>query len=138
MKRFHRFEVSGIVVSVGLTVTQDVHMELGVATQTVTVEAGTILVNTAESQVSELVDRRVWQNIPLEVRNQNTFINLSAGVVPNDVGRDGGAAVNGARPGMGNSWSKASTTTTRARAAVDPRAAAPSLRSRRKPFRNIA
>lgn len=100
---FHHFEVSGIVVSVGLTVTQDVHMELGVATQTVTVEAGTVLVNTAESQVSELVDSRVWKNMPLEVRNQNTFINLSAGVVPNDVGgTTRGAAVNGARPGMGN------------------------------------
>src|ERR1700682_5366939 len=100
---FRTAKISGIVVSVGITNTVDVHLELGVQAETVTVGAGAELVNTSESQISEVIDRTVWQNLPLEIRNQNTFINLLAGVVPNDVtGTTRGAAVNGARPGMGN------------------------------------
>src|SRR5215467_3184900 len=107
---FRIARVADIVVSVGTTVTVDVRLEVGEQAQTVTVEAGAELVNPSESQVSELVDRHVWETLPLEVRNQNTFINLVAGVVPGNAGDRGtdftgttrGAAVNGARPGMGN------------------------------------
>ncbi len=57
----------------------------------------------SESAVSTLVDRNVWQNMPLEVRNQNTFINLVAGAVPDAMaGSTRGAAVNGTRGGSGN------------------------------------
>ena len=100
---FRKAQVGNIVVSVGTTITMDVHLEVGGVSETVTVEASAELVKTSESQISELIDRTVWQNLPLEVRNQNTFINLVAGVAPNDVtGTTRGAAVNGARPGMGN------------------------------------
>lgn len=107
---FRIARVADIVVSVGATITVDVRLEVGEQAQTVTVEAGAELVNPSESQISELVDRRVWETLPLEVRNQNTFINLVAGVVPGNAGDRGtdftgttrGAAVNGARPGMGN------------------------------------
>ena len=105
---FRKSQVSGIVISVGTIATVDVHLELGGATESITVEAGAELVTPSESQISELIDRTVWQNLPLEVRNQNTFINLVAGVAPdgfNNVeltGTTRGAAVNGARPGMGN------------------------------------
>lgn len=100
---FRGAKVDGVVISVGSTVTVDVKLEVGVITESVTVEAGAELVNPSESQVSQLIDRTVWQNLPLEIRNQNTFINLVAGVAPNDVtGTTRGAAVNGARPGSGN------------------------------------
>jgi Carboxypeptidase regulatory-like domain/TonB dependent receptor len=100
---FRKSQVTGIVVSVGTTTTVDVHLELGVATEAITVEAGAELVNPSESQISQVIDRTVWQNLPLEIRNQNSFINLVAGVAPNDVtGTTRGAAVNGARPGSGN------------------------------------
>jgi len=100
---FRKSQITGIVISVGSTTTVDVHLELGVATEAITVEAGAELITPSESQISELIDRRVWQNLPLEIRNQNTFINLVAGVVPNDFsGTTRGAAVNGARPGSGN------------------------------------
>jgi hypothetical protein len=100
---FRPAKISGIVVSVGTTVTLDVHMEVGTQSEAVVVEAGAEMVSPSESQISELVDRTVWQNLPLEIRNQNSFINLVAGVAPNDVtGTTRGAAVNGARPGMGN------------------------------------
>lgn len=100
---FRTNEVGKIVLSVGQTVRQDVKLVLGEATSTVTVEAGTQMVQTTESQLSGLVDRRVWESMPLETRNQNTFINLLPGVTP-DVfgGTTRGAAVNGLRPGTGN------------------------------------
>jgi len=100
---FRKAQVGNIAVSVGTTVTVDVHLEVGGVAETVIVEAGAELVTPSESQISELIDRTVWQNLPLEIRNQNSFINLVAGVAPNDVtGTTRGAAVNGARPGMGN------------------------------------
>ncbi len=100
---FKTYEVGNIVVSVARVTTTDVHLEVGAAAATVTVEAGAELVQTRESQLSELVDRRVWESIPLETRNQNTFINLLSGVVPDDFGgTTRGAAVNGMRPGTGN------------------------------------
>ena len=105
---FRKSQVSGIAISVGTVATVDVHLELGTATESITVEAGSELVTPSESQISELIDRTVWQNLPLEIRNQNTFINLVAGVAPDSfngvalTGTTRGAAVNGARPGMGN------------------------------------
>jgi Carboxypeptidase regulatory-like domain/TonB dependent receptor len=107
---FRKAKASDIVISVGTTATVDVRLEVGAITESVTVEAGAELVTPSESQISQLIDRTVWQNLPLEIRNQNTFINLVAGVSPVITGPSGtdlngttrGAAVNGARPGSGN------------------------------------
>ncbi len=74
-----------------------------------TVEAGTQAVQTTESSLSSLIDSRVWQSMPLETRDQNSFITLIAGAVQGNValntangGTDRGAAVNGSRSGTGN------------------------------------
>lgn len=100
---FKAATVTDIVVSVGTTVTRDLKLEVGSTTESVNVEAGVQLIQTTDSQVSDLVDQRVWQSMPLETRNQNEFINLVAGVVPDKVaGNTRGAAVNGARGGAGN------------------------------------
>lgn len=100
---FKTAEVAGIVVSTGTVVTQDVHLEIGSATQTALVEAGAEHIDTTDSSVSTLVDRRLWQSLPLETRTQNTFINILPGVVPDQfAGTTRGAAVNGTRPGMSN------------------------------------
>jgi hypothetical protein len=103
MSGFRTAEIANIVISVGSVATQDVHLELGTAIQTVEVTAGAQLLQTSESAISTLVDRTAWQNLPLEVRNQNTFINLVPGVVPDaQAGGQRGAAVNGARSGAGD------------------------------------
>lgn len=100
---FKTVTISDIVVSVGLTITQDLKLELGKATETIVVEAGSTLTETSESQLSSLVDMRLWQSLPLEIRDQNTFINILPGVVPSDFTASGrGAAVNGMRAGTGN------------------------------------
>jgi hypothetical protein len=104
LKGFKSKKIEGIVVSVGITASADLKLEVGAATEQVTVEASAETVQTTESSVSELVDRNIWQKMPLEVRNQNSFINLVAGAVPSldDNGNNRGASVNGAREGAGS------------------------------------
>ncbi len=99
---FKAVRIEDISVSVGATTARDIRLDIGSPTETVTVaskDAG--LVQVADSAVSTLVDSNIWQNMPLEVRSQNSFINLVAGAVPN-TGTWRGAAVNGARSGAGN------------------------------------
>src|SRR5574339_251984 len=51
-----------------------VTMEIGAVTEVVNVEATAPLVQTTQASVSNLVDNLVWAQMPLEDRNQNTFI----------------------------------------------------------------
>jgi len=100
---FKAAKVEGIVLSVGTTVTRDIKLEVGAPADIVTVTSGAEVVQSTESSVSTLVDRNIWQSMPLEVRNQNAFIELVAGAVPDaQAGSTRGAAVNGARGGAGN------------------------------------
>jgi len=100
---FKAVKIAGIVISVGTTVTQDIKLELGSAGETVTVEAGAELVQTSDASVSGLVDRRIWESMPLEVRNQNSFIELVAGSIQSEqTGNTRGSSVNGARGGASN------------------------------------
>jgi Carboxypeptidase regulatory-like domain len=104
-KGFKGYKISNIIVSVGTVTNHDVKLEVGTTSEEVTVEAGAQLVQTTESSLSGLVDRHVWQDMPLETRSQNEFIELLAGAEPSSVanlGTDRGAAVNGARSGTGN------------------------------------
>jgi len=102
-KGFRAVSVKGVAISVGTTANRDIALQVGPTTETVTVEAGAQMVQTTESSVSQLVDQRVWQQMPMETRNQNRFIELVAGAVPDAMaGSTRGAAVNGARGGAGN------------------------------------
>jgi Carboxypeptidase regulatory-like domain/TonB dependent receptor len=104
LKGFKSTKVQNVIVSVGTITSRDVRLEIGAATEQVTVEAGAQIVETEDSALSTLIDRRVWENMPLEARNSNDFINLVAGAVPEQQagGTFRGAAVNGVRTGGGN------------------------------------
>ena len=104
-KGFKTVKVQNIVATVGQITTRDVKLEIGTATEEVPVEAGAQLVQTQDSALSQDIDRRVWQDMPLEDRSQNEFIGLVAGAEPAAnamLGTDRGAAVNGTRSGTGN------------------------------------
>ena len=105
-KGFKSVKVQNIVVSVGTTTTRDVKLEVGAATEQVTVEGGGAqLVQTEESSLSQNVDRNVWTNMPLEARSSNDFVGLLAGAEPAaqaGLTTDRGPAVNGTRSGSGN------------------------------------
>ena len=104
-KGFKSVKVQNIIATVGTIVTRDVKLEIGAATEQVTVEAGAQLVQTEDSSLSQNVDRQVWTNMPLETRSQNEFMGLVAGAEPAqeaNLGTDRGPAVNGTRSGSGN------------------------------------
>src|SRR5258708_20691570 len=103
-KGFKSTKVQNIIVSVGTITSRDVKVEIGAATEQVTVEAGQQIVQTEDSALSTLIDRRVWENMPLEARNANDFINLVAGAVPEQQagGTVPGAADHSAPTGAGH------------------------------------
>jgi hypothetical protein len=104
-KGFKSVKVQNVIASVGVVTTRDVKLEIGAATEQVTVEAGAQLVQTEDSSLSQNVDRNVWTNMPLETRSQNEFIGLLPGAEPAaqaGLTTDRGAAVNGTRSGSGN------------------------------------
>jgi hypothetical protein len=104
-KGFKSVKVQNVVISVGVVTTRDLKLEVGAATEQITVEAGAQMVQTEDSSLSQDVDRRVWQDMPLEDRSQNAFIGLLPGAEPAAnamLGTDRGAAVNGTRSGSGN------------------------------------
>jgi hypothetical protein len=104
-KGFKSVKVSHIVVTVGATATQDVKLEVGQGSEQITVEGGgQQLIQTEDASLSQLIDRRVWEQMPLEARNPNDFINMVAGAVPEETAGHTfrGAAVNGTRTGTGN------------------------------------
>jgi hypothetical protein len=103
-KGFKSVKVQNVVISVGTITSRDVKVEVGASSEQVTVEAGQQLVQSEDSSISQLIDRRVWENMPLEARNSNDFVNLIAGAVPEGIagGTFRGAAVNGVRTGGGN------------------------------------
>ncbi len=102
---FKSYRIENIIISVGAVTTHDAMLTVGGARESITVEAGVQQVHTTESALSGLIDRHVWQNMPLETRSQNEFIALLPGAEPAviaQLGEDRGAAVNGARSGSGN------------------------------------
>jgi hypothetical protein len=101
---FKSAKVENVVLTVGQTVTQDLKLEVGAPTESVTVVAGgEQLTQPTESSVSTLLSQTVWKNYPLENRDTNEFMDLMPGAVPNAFnGSTRGAAVNGTRGGMGN------------------------------------
>jgi hypothetical protein len=104
-KGFKTEKVQNIVASVGVTTTRDLKLEVGAATEQVTVEAGSQLVQTEDASLSQNVDSNVWQNMPLEDRSSNGFLGLLPGSEPAAnamLGTDRGPAINGTRSGSGN------------------------------------
>jgi Carboxypeptidase regulatory-like domain/TonB dependent receptor len=103
---FETAKVTGVATSVGTVITQNVTLQPGSNSQTITVTAAAVeQVQTDTSSVSQLVDSTIWKDSPLEARSQNDFVYLTAGAaLSGDVagGTGRGAAVNGSRSGTGN------------------------------------
>ena len=99
---FKTFQATGLRVTVGEILTQNVKLPVGTSLTTVTVNAGVEPeIQTSTSSVSQLIDQNVWQNAPLEERTSNQFVYLTAGAAQ-DNGTGRGAAVDGARTGTGD------------------------------------
>jgi hypothetical protein len=74
-------------------------LQVGSITETVTVEAGGLVINTTDATVSTVVDRQFAENLPLNGRSFQTLIALTPGVVltPANTLEAGQFSVNGQR-----------------------------------------
>jgi Carboxypeptidase regulatory-like domain len=100
---FKNYELANIIVSVGTVTSHDIQLLLGTPSETVNVEAGAQIIQTEDSSISQLINSRSWESMPMQTRSQNELINMVAGAEPeafNNTGR--GASVNGTRSGTGN------------------------------------
>ncbi|MEO8025674.1 MAG: TonB-dependent receptor [Bryobacteraceae bacterium] len=96
---FKEFIVTDVVLHVGDTVSQNFKMELGAATESVSVAATAVLLNTEDGTVGTVIERKVIESMPLNGRSFQGLITLSPGVatVAPSSGSSGQFVVNGQR-----------------------------------------
>jgi hypothetical protein len=96
---FKTIVVTGILLHVQDTVELNFEMALGAVSESVTVTAGEVNVNTTDASVGTLIDRQLVQNIPLNGRSFQTLILLAPGVAltPANYSSQGQFSVNGQR-----------------------------------------
>src|ERR1700722_5225807 len=80
-------------------------LQIGSVSETVTVQAGGLVINTTDATVSTVVDRNFAENLPLNGRSFQTLVQLTPGVVltPSNSFDSGQFSVNGQRP-TSNYW----------------------------------
>src|SRR5208282_643141 len=97
---FKLARLTGITVNVQDNLEQKFKLALGAASETITVEAGAVNVNTTDGTVSTLIDNRFVENMPLNGRSFSSLLDLTPGVVltPSNFQEQGQFSVNGQRP----------------------------------------
>ena len=85
---FKTVKFTDITVNVGSTVTLDVRLEVGGATETVTVNEDAAAIETTRSQTSTVVNERLVRDLPINGRNYLDFTTLTPGVVRDPRGGD--------------------------------------------------
>jgi Carboxypeptidase regulatory-like domain/TonB-dependent Receptor Plug Domain len=95
---------SDVVLNVQSAVALNFSLPIGATSESVTVEAGSSLLNTTDASVSTVVDRKFVQNMPLNGRSFQDLISMTPGVVTQSpqttsqtVGFNGDFSVNGQR-----------------------------------------
>src|SRR5579859_999671 len=102
---FRQIEVTGLILNVQDNTEKNFRLEVGSASESVTVSSSSPLLNTTDASVSTVVDRNFADKLPLNGRSFQTLIYLSPGVIPVAVqGEDSGQfSVNGQRAAS-NYW----------------------------------
>src|SRR5215470_7194758 len=78
---FKTVRLTGITINVQDNLEQNFKLDLGPTTETITVMANAVNVNTTDGTVSTVVDRQFAENLPLNGRTFQTLIMLTPGVV---------------------------------------------------------
>ena len=96
---------SGVELHVQDVASINFELQVGSVNETVTVEAGALVINTTDASVSTVVDRQFAENLPMNGRSFQTLVQLTPGVVlSTGNGYDQGQFnVNGQR-GYSNYW----------------------------------
>jgi hypothetical protein len=102
---FKEIVKTGLVLHVQDIAAENFSLQIGSVTESVTVTANTLNINTTDATVSTVVDRQFAENLPLNGRSFQTLIELAPGVVvvPSGVGEAGQFSVNGQRSSS-NYW----------------------------------
>jgi carboxypeptidase family protein len=80
---FKHFVQTGITVRVGDTIEAPIKLELGAASESVTVSAEAALLQTATSSTGAVIETKLISDLPLNERQPFTLAVLAPGVVPN-------------------------------------------------------
>lgn len=99
MSGFRTYRETGIVLEVGQVLRNDIRMQVGSVTESVTVTAEVALLNTESGTVKgDVIVHQEIQDLPLEGRDFTDLAFLVAGVLPKAQGGQGSALnINGAR-----------------------------------------
>ena len=97
---FKLVRLRGITVNVQDNLEQNFKLDVGSASETITVEANAVNTNTNDGTVSTLIDNRFVENMPLNGRSFGGLIELTPGVVlvPTNFFEQGQFSINGQRP----------------------------------------
>jgi hypothetical protein len=85
----------GIILNVQSALALNFTLPIGAASETVTVDSGTSLINTTDGAVSTVIDRKFVENIPLNGRSFQDLISMTPGVVTQSPQSGGSATVSG-------------------------------------------
>lgn len=96
---FKSLHLTAITINVQDSIEKNFQLQVGPVSETVTVEADGLNVNTTDATVSTVVDRRFVEDLPLNGRSFQTLILLTPGVVVTSTAFDdqGQFSVNGQR-----------------------------------------
>jgi hypothetical protein len=92
---FKDFRQTGLNLDVNTALTVDIPLELGEATQEVTVNAAAVQVETANTQMGEVISGTKMTTVPLNGRSYTDLLALQPGVVPVTSGQYGALNVSG-------------------------------------------
>ena len=102
-QQFRTVSVTGITLNVQDNLSRNFVLQVGSSAESVTVEAGALVMNTTDASVSTVIDRNFVANIPLNGRSFQDLISLTPGVVTGSpqtypgLGSNGDFSVNGQR-----------------------------------------
>ncbi len=78
---FKQVDLLSVIVNVQDHIEQNVRLQVGSVSESVTVRATDLHINTTDASVSTVVDRNLAENIPMNGRSFQTLIQLTPGVV---------------------------------------------------------
>jgi len=77
---FGKVEATGLTLQVGQTLTIDLTLKVSTASTTVEVEASGAILDLQKTEVSQVMDQQMVQNLPVNARNWSSFVLLTPAV----------------------------------------------------------
>src|SRR4029077_113544 len=101
---FKQVDLLGLIVNVQDHIEQNLRLQVGSVSESITVRANGLNINTSDASVSTVIDRNFAENLPLNGRSFNTLLQLTPGVViaPANFGAPGQFSISGQRTDANN------------------------------------